>query len=225
MTRVHVAYRAASREEPASDVRADAVARVLSRITDPDWGIAIRQHPVDAVVHTRAAALAAREPSELRPSPMASQLAHDAVAAITAKCGAPNAMQVLLGDIRRLAGRFAAIASRLDTGRAITLRLEIPHDGGFRRFHPDRVRLRLLSSHLGPVTEWLTDDRVEREAPAGHLPHEAILRRGEPQRLEPFRVAILEGDRDPGSAGRRRMHRSAPIAAAKTVRPLFCLDI
>jgi hypothetical protein len=191
MTRVHVAYRTASREEPASDVRADAVARVLSRITDPDWGIAIRQHPVDAVVHTRAAALAAREPSELRPSPMASQLALD----------------------------VAAIASRLDTGRAITLRLEMPHDGGCRRFHPDRVRLRLLSSHLGPVTEWLTDDRVEREAPAGHLPHEAILRRGEPQRLEPFRVAILEGDRDPGSAGRRRMHRSAPIAAAKTARP------
>lgn len=225
MTQAYAAGARGSWEEPASHARSGPEAGVLSAITDADCSIAVWQRPVDAVVHTRVKALAASERLELRLNLTPAQLKHDLVASLTAKCVAPSAMDALLKDIQQLAGHFEAIASTLDVPRAVTLRLETLHDDGCRRFHVDRVHLRLLCTYLGPGTEWLTEDQVDREALATHLPNEAILRGGVPQRLEPFQVAILKGERYPGAAGRGQVHRSPPIAAAGTARVLFSLDI
>lgn len=225
MTPAHLACAPEPGEKLASGVRADSQARVLAGITAAECRIAIWQRPVDAAVQTQAAALAASERLEIRLSLTPAQLGPDIIASITPKCDTLCAMGALLADLQRLAGHFAAIASTLDAPRTVTLRLETLHDDGCRRFHVDRVRLRLLCTYLGPGTEWLTDDQVDREALAGHLPNEAILRWGAPRRLEPFWVAIIKGDRYPGAAGRGQVHRSPPIAAAGTARVLFCLDV
>jgi hypothetical protein len=225
MTQACVAWARELREEPASHARSGTEAGALSAITDADCSIAIWQRPVDAVVHTRAKAIAASEPLELRLNLTPAQLKHDLLASITAKSFPLGVRDPLLNDIERLGRHFEAIASTLDVPRAVTLRLETLRDDGCRRFHVDRVHLRLLCTYLGPGTEWLTEDQVDRDALATHLPNEAILRRGVPQRLEPFWVAIIKGERYPGAAGRGQVHRSPPIAAAGTARVLFSLDI
>jgi hypothetical protein len=50
------------------------------------------------------------------------------------------------------------------------------------------------------------------------------LRQGQPNRLAPFQVAVLKGERFPGNAGRGLVHRSPPIAGTNTVRVLLCID-
>ncbi len=225
MTHAHVAYARELREGTASHARAGPDACVLRTITETDCGIAIWQRPVDPVAQDQAAALAASEHLAARLTLASELLARDVVSALAPQCGTPSAIRALLEDIQRLAGHFAAVASILEAPRTVTLRLETLQDDACRRFHVDRVRLRLLCTYLGPGTEWLTDDQVDREALATYRPNEAILRRGEPQRLEPFWVAILKGDLYPGTAGHGQVHRSPPIAASGIRRILFCLDV
>jgi hypothetical protein len=225
MTPAHVACVPESWEEPVSHGRAGAEAAVLQTITDADCGIAIWQRPVETSVQKQATALARSESLALRLSLTPAQLAEDVSTSLTASRAALGAMGDLLEDIQRLAGHFAALASDVSAARAVTLRLEALHDDGCRRFHVDRVQLRLLCTYVGPGTEWLPHDQVDRAALPGHLPNEAILRWGEPRRLEPFWVAILKGDLYPGAAGRGQVHRSPPIAAGDAARLLLCLDV
>jgi hypothetical protein len=204
MTPTPLAHPTSRGEAPTPRLLAEPREPDLSTITETDRGIAIWQRPVDARVQDQAAALAARGHLAVRLSLTPEGLAQDAIAALTSQCGALSAMRALLEDIQRLAGHFAAIATTLDGPRSVTLRLETLRDDGCRRFHVDRVRLRLLCTYLGPGTEWLTDAQVDREALTGHRPNEAILRWGVPQRLEPFWVAMLKG-------GLRRRRRRSGI--------------
>ena len=225
MTPAHFASLPETWEEPPSPARASPQAPVLRAITAADSGIAIWQRPVDTSVQEQAATLLSSRPLALRLSLTPVQLAEDVSTALIASCAALSRRSVLLQDIQRLAGHFAAIASTLSTARAFTLRLETLEGEGCRRFHVDRVQLRLLCTYLGPGTEWLAADQVDRAALAGHRPNEAIVRWGEPQRLEPFWVAILKGELYPGAAGRGQVHRSPPMAVPGTPRLLLCMDV
>jgi hypothetical protein len=188
-------------------------------ITATDCGIAIRQRSVDPVAQDQAATLAASEHLEVRLTPTSERLAQDVVSVLTPQCRALNEMKALLDDIQRLSGHFAALASTLEAPRSATLGLETLQDDGCRRFHVDRVRLRLLCTYLGPGTEWLIDDQVDRDALAAHRPNEEILRQGVPQGLEPFQVAILKGALYPGGAGCGQVHHSPPISSAWMSEP------
>lgn len=183
MTPTQLAQPTSRGDAPTPRNQAEPREPVLSTITETDCGIAIWQRPVDARVQDQAGALAARGHLAVRLGLRPERLAQDVIAALTSQCEALSAMSDLLEDIQQLAGHFEAIASTLDAPRAVTLRLETLHDDGCRRFHVDRVHLRLLCTYLGPGTEWLTEDQVDREALATHLPNEAILRGSVTQRL------------------------------------------
>lgn len=197
----------------------------LSAITETDSSIAIWQRPVDALVQRQAADLAAREHLAIRLHLTLAQIASGVAAPLTAQCAALSAMGEWLADMQRLADDFAALARPLAGQGTLTLRLETVSDDGCRRFHVDRVQLRMLCTYLGPGTEWLPEAQVDREALAAHQPNELILRRGSPQRLAPFWVAILKGEVYPGQAGRGQVHRSPPMAGTGATRVLFCMDV
>jgi len=210
---------------PARAPEPRARAAALSAIAEPDCSIAIWQRPVDAVVERQAAHLAASEHLAIRLHLTPEQIAAGVAAPLTAQCAALSAMGEWLADMQRLAHDFASLARRLAGQNAITLRLETVSDDGCRRFHVDRVQLRLLCTYLGPGTEWLTEAQVDREALAAHQPNERIQRWGSPQRLAPFWVGVLKGEVYPGQAGRGQVHRSPPLARSDGTRVLFCMDV
>lgn len=109
----------------------------------------------------------------------------------------------LFGDFRRLAGRFATLAS----SPLVKRRFEHVTDDACRKFHVDAVGLRLLCTCAGPGTEWLeTDGRIRRMAS--------------------MEVAIFKGAAFSG-AGPQVMHRSPPLSTgtlAGQSRLVLCVD-
>jgi hypothetical protein len=99
------------------------------------------------------------------------------------------------------------------------MRLERIVDNACCKFHADQVGLRLLTTYLGPGTQWLPDDAVRRRRglcfPLRHAP---------PQRLERFAVGLFKGESYPGNCGRGIVHRSPPVSGTGKVRILLCLD-
>lgn len=122
-------------------------------------------------------------------------------------------------DMAYLAQEFA----RLDGAERLQLRLETVRDDGCRRFHTDRVTLRLLCTYWGPATQWLDNAQVDRRALQGGQPNEAIALTA-PNQLGLGWVAVLKGDAYPGNAGNGVVHRSPPLAREGAERVLLCID-
>ncbi|TKC99468.1 DUF1826 domain-containing protein [Polyangium fumosum] len=118
----------------------------------------------------------------------------------------------LRSDLGRLLRRFA----ELTRVRRIQVSFGAIRHDQCRKFHVDYVRLRMVTTYLGPGTEWLPDDGVRREelAPAPLAPAEAnrrIVRDPDKvRRANAGDVVLLKGERYPG-AERAAVHRSPPI--------------
>ncbi len=113
------------------------------------------------------------------------------------------ATPALAADIAELAKLYA----RLLRLKRLRIRLETVTTDACSRFHVDRVRLRLLTTYVGPGTDWLD---------AGAAPDQRI------RRLPEGAVALLKGSLWPGSPG--CPHRSPPIKGTGRHRLLLSID-
>jgi len=97
------------------------------------------------------------------------------------------------------------------------------------RFHTDRVTLRLVATYLGPGTEVLAEQDVDRSwlghAAKGRADELSGLMRPGAQivRAAAGDVVLLKGDSWPGNAGRGAIHRS-PAQSANEARLVLTLD-
>lgn len=118
------------------------------------------------------------------------------------------AMASLLADIADLARLYGGLmGARLPQRGRVRVRLEVVTTDACSIFHVDRVRLRLLTTYLGPGTDWLdttapADSRVRRFPPAA--------------------VGLLRGSLWPASSG--CLQRSPPISGTGRHRLLLAID-
>lgn len=123
------------------------------------------------------------------------------------------AREWLLGDIAMLLGSFVALAQ---PRRMRVFFGAVRHDQ-CRKFHVDYLGLRLITTYLGPGTEWAPDAAVRRKALIDSpgdpgLANAAIIRR--PSSVRHARagdVLVMKGNAYPGVNGRAVVHRSPPI--------------
>jgi Protein of unknown function (DUF1826) len=91
-----------------------------------------------------------------------------------------------------------------------------------RKFHVDYLRYRLVTTYVGPGTEWVPEDAVNREA-LDHPPecpcdaNKEIVRDASAVRhAAPGEVIVMKGARHPNRRG--AVHRSPPIESTGQVR-------
>ena len=129
-------------------------------------------------------------------------------------CGLPiSAMRdFLVSDISELVHAFSIITE----SELVDVRLEhIDHDSCWR-FHTDVVDLRLLTTYLGPGTEWVSPIHAES----------AIIDQkkysGPLEQLKLAEVAVFKGKKASETNG--IVHRSPPIEDSGVSRLLLCLN-
>jgi len=99
------------------------------------------------------------------------------------------------------------------------------------RFHVDRVGVRLVTTLVGPGTEYVASEHVNR-AMLGHAAGGAsddssgLLRPGAViARAEAGDVVLMKGESWPGNAGRGAVHRSPPTQATQACAPRLVVTI
>jgi len=116
-------------------------------------------------------------------------------------------------DASMLLAYFDAIVP----ARVVRLFLGVVREDQCRKFHVDAVALRMVTTYVGPGTEWLDEADVDRAALARRIRSPAaanaeIVRRPDGvRRARPGDVLMLKGSRDATAAGRGAVHRSPPI--------------
>lgn len=140
--------------------------------------------------------------------------APDPAALMRALPPGPTAARRAFGhDVARLAALLHAATGQ----EAATLRLEVLDDDACRRFHVDAVGVRLLTTYLGPATEYLPEAALDRGALSTSTQHI--------QRLRPGDVGLFKGER--AAPGRGAVHRSPPVShlpGPRRVRILLAID-
>lgn len=135
------------------------------------------------------------------------------------------ARDMLEADLRHLLARFGQLA---ETEHA-SLRFGIIADDRCRKFHVDRVALRLVTTYVGPGTEWLPELAVQRGAMIcpPDCPHDAnnaiVANRTLIEHARPGDVVLLKG-LSYGPHARGAVHRSPPLAPGQ-VRLVLILTV
>jgi hypothetical protein len=135
-----------------------------------------------------------------------------------------TAREWLRADLVRLHARFLQLAS----ARHVKLSFGPVVGDQCRKFHVDRMHLRLITTYSGPGTEWLPNDAVDRDAllRAPECPMEAnqhiVTNPGRVQRAVAGDVLLLKGSRYPGALG--AVHRSPPIESSNGARLVLVLS-
>jgi len=119
---------------------------------------------------------------------------------------------ILLDDIVALGEIFV----RLSRNELLDVRLERVDDDGCAAFHRDCVNFRLLTTYLGPGTQWIAPPDACRalsmqrafDGPIEQFPHHA--------------VGVVRGCQ--ASEAQGLVHRSPPIEGTSQVRLLLCLN-
>ena len=123
-----------------------------------------------------------------------------------------NVTDLLIEDIENLASVYAEITGE----EMVDIRLERVTDNACWKFHRDYVKTRLLTTYLGPNTEWILPEYGEQAL------RQQLQYRGPIESLTPHDVAIFKGCSSPTEAG--IVHRSPPIEGTGYVRLLLCLN-
>lgn len=134
-----------------------------------------------------------------------------------------------VSDLRGLMRDLARLFAELIGAERLGLRLSVLERPLCPRFHVDRVDLRLVYTILGPGTEWLDHEVVDRRH-LGHLaegrPDECtglIRPGGRVRRARAEDLCLLKGERWPDNEGRGAVHRS-PTPSASTRRLVLTID-
>lgn len=121
-------------------------------------------------------------------------------------------------DVAVLIARLAHLAD----ARRLRVSLGAVRTDQCRKFHVDYVRYRLVTTYVGPGTEWVPDAAVRREA-LDHPPdcpcdaNKEIVRDASAIRnAVPGEVIVMKGARHPNHRG--AVHRSPPIEGTGRVR-------
>jgi len=124
-------------------------------------------------------------------------------------------------DVYRLTSDFLHF-SKDGTG---ILHLRIIDHNACSKFHTDGYHLRLLTTYLGPGTEWLTEDNVNRDA-LGTRNEKIVKHSSSVKQMKAGDVGILKGDlfKHTGTAN-GIVHRSPAIAGTGEERIILRVDI
>ena len=97
------------------------------------------------------------------------------------------------------------------------------------RFHVDNVKCRLVTTYLGPGTQWLPNNTLNRDN-LGHGNHGEsdessglFLKNDDIQQLDAGHLALLKGETWPGNEGKGLVHRS-PQKDSKYKRLYMTID-
>lgn len=139
--------------------------------------------------------------------------------------GLPEPMRSwLTDDLRGLLWRFVEVTG---TDR-VRLSLGVERTDKCRKFHVDHLRFRMITTYLGPGTEWVPGSAVNHEA-MGHpsdCPCDAnkdIVRDAEAVRhARAGDVLVMRGTQNAREEG--AVHRSPPIAEAGLTRVVFIVS-
>ena len=107
-------------------------------------------------------------------------------------------------------GRLCSVFSQIMGAPKIHVRLEAVTDNACKKFHIDCVKARLITTYLGPGSEW------------GYAKEGSI-----PQKIYQFStgdVALFKGCLFPGFQMPQVLHRSPPIAGTGITRLVLCVD-
>ena len=121
-------------------------------------------------------------------------------------------------DVAVLISRLAHLAD----ARRLRVSLGAVRTDQCRKFHVDYVRYRLVTTYVGPGTEWVPDSAVRREA-LDHPPDcpcdankEIVKDASAIRHAVPGEVVVMKGALHPNSLG--AVHRSPPIEGTGRVR-------
>ncbi|WP_437926760.1 DUF1826 domain-containing protein [Sorangium sp. So ce291] len=213
---------ASPRAAPASSTRLVTELADLSEIAAPEVNVCVLRRGVDPDVDGFA-----RE--WLLPRPLSETLHVDPgapdLAALAAGAPPSPGREAFLQDVRGLISLFADLTGCPRVGVRLA-RLDKPM---CPRLHADMVTVRLVTTYVGPGTEWAEHEAVRRDR-LGHrangIPDEVsgVLRAGARlRRMEPFDVGLLKGEAWPGNQDRGAVHRSPPGTSPRVVVTLDAL--
>lgn len=143
-----------------------------------------------------------------------------ALPGLTAECA-----QWLKRDMYLLADQVA----RLSGAQSLTLSLETVRTDQCRKFHVDFIRYRLVTTYVGPGTEWVPEEAVCRAALAHSLacPCDAnkkiVPDLSAVRRAETGEVLWMKGARQERAQG--VVHRSPPIEESGETRLVFIASV
>ncbi|MCH8497776.1 MAG: DUF1826 domain-containing protein [Marinobacter sp.] len=187
---------------------------VLTEIFDPDINLALMSRRVSpAVVAFAHALLAARPHLQLRTVLAAGEKVTSML---------PDWLQALPGakawcdDLQQLVDAYQCLFDP----PAIGLRLHGLDDVMCPRFHVDRVPVRLVTTYVGPATDWIRHQDACRGDGHGPLPpqDEQVVRA-----MPTGAVALMKGEAWDGNEGRGLVHRSPSVPAGQR-RLVLTLD-
>ena len=127
-------------------------------------------------------------------------------------------------DIERLLHAFA----RVTKSACVRTTFDVVRTDRCRKFHADFVRYRLITTYIGPGTEWLPEEAVDRAAMVGafECPFEANRAIVRPdatvQCAAAGEVLLMKGAAH--RAARGAVHRSPPLTAAEPRRVLLTVS-
>jgi len=120
--------------------------------------------------------------------------------------------EAFVADVTWLVSAYTCLLG----ARRVGLRLRVLQGAMCPRFHVDNVPVRLLTTYVGPGSDWLEEGAIEREglhlasAPVDNI-----------QQLKTGDVAVLKGEKWIGNEGAGLIHRSP---ASHQPRLLLSLD-
>ena len=129
-------------------------------------------------------------------------------------CGTPdeNMQRILVGDIEYLVSLFAKIAQT----DCVDIRLETITNDACWKYHQDHVPVRLLTTYLGPATQWVKPTYSE------YALRDQTQFAGPIENMETLDVSIFKGRCAKNCDG--IVHRSPPINSSGETRLLLCLN-
>jgi hypothetical protein len=197
-------------------------ARTLARVTRPGVNLAVWL----------------RDAPALAPSSIVGAVAVDEVIAPRAGLGRSLVPTAVSSTLRAQVGAdidaFAGVLRRLSGGAgALRVKLNSCDGDECRLFHVDHVAVRLITTYVGPGTDWLEDGAARRQ----HLGGRGLPRRSSidtinnaivsdwtrVHRLPRFAVAAFRGSRAVGADA--IVHRSPPIAGTGIVRLRLVVEV
>ena len=198
------AYRIVDGDDPA----------ILAKIAQPAIGLALWRRRLPEALASSLPRLPPRRLPDGRVLVRLGDL-EVSVAGLLAPLGLRHATtaDLLAADMIDLATRFARLAET----DIVDLRIEAVRHDACWKFHRDSVRLRLLTTYLGPETQIVPAAEADRALRLQRDYHGPYLP------VPEHAVALFKGNQaEPGTGV---VHRSPPIAGTGQYRLLLCINL
>lgn len=137
------------------------------------------------------------------------------------------ARALLVADVAQLVSRFRQLTS----STSVKISFGTVRDDQCRKFHADYQRLRLITTYLGPGTEWLPEPAIRREAlvepPACPTSANQLIVKDSAlvQRAHSGDVLVLRGHDGVRAGGLAAIHRSPPIERSGKARVVLVASV